>query len=135
MSNREIKFKAWHSGLKRIVPCLELTDDQLSLLANGKFANVHPTATRLTDIYDRDHITPLQFTGLHDEMGDEVYEDDIVECLYDGLFEQCVKRGVVRITPSGVMFEFGSVSVMYEEFESFTVIGNFHSDPALLETE
>lgn len=38
---REIKFRAWHKEKKRMFSPEEMSQDQLALLPDGRFCNVH----------------------------------------------------------------------------------------------
>jgi uncharacterized phage protein (TIGR01671 family) len=73
---REIKFRAWHKQLKKMFSAEEMAADQLTMLPTGKFINVHtiPALSRVN--YD---MVPLQFTGLKDGNGVEIFEGDIVQ--------------------------------------------------------
>lgn len=159
--NREIKFRAWDRKAKAMFPIHEMTFNK----SKNELEYIHGV-----DIFDKDsdfsgnvayggHIekmtgNPLrpkfelmQFTGLHDRNGEEVYEGDIIKepsletrnipnCKYPEYFLSKVvfKDSAFKIVSTKSihpvhfdMFCKDGVCLNYE------VIGNIYENPELLE--
>jgi len=103
---REIKFRAWDKDIKKM---LEVNFYQYIF-----FQYLHYT-------YPQDN-TLMQFTGLFDKEGKEIYEGDIVIEGYKG------KYGTYEVKWNVKGFNLGS-----EDGDEYEVIGNIYENPELLE--
>lgn len=120
MKNREIKFRAWHKYARKMA-CIDMLDFTLDayMARAGKLSG----SGHLADI------ELMQFTGIVDKHGKEVYEGDIVK--YDDINTHGVvtwmsnSPGFVIINP-----EKSGVFVLHSEWE---VIGNIYEHPHLIQ--
>lgn len=107
--NREIKFRAWDRE--------EMHEDQLAkyLLSQG-FDNSQW----------KDEFVFMQFTGLKDKNGKEIYEGDILKSLYTGiLFSVGFDKGAFKC-------ESGMISLSPHLFHKSEIIGNIYEHSHLL---
>ena len=103
---REIKFRAWNK-------------DQM-VYSTNEFRSEHFLTTS-GDILNR-YSTVMQFTGLTDKNGKDIYEGDIVQ-----------SEQLVTLMP--VDFEIGSFGVPdyhLHQLSDIEVIGNIYQNPELL---
>ena len=122
---REIKFRAWHKEQKKMYSAEEMGRDQLTLMPDGRgFANISGKDTGLSRIDDGRRMVPLQYTGLHDKNGKEIYEGDILATK-----NQYGKNDLVgQIAWIEKEARFSTVYPLTR----FEVIGNIYSNPELL---
>ena len=128
---REIKFRAWDKGLKRMIYLSEPT------VENDDFSGiVFKLRDYFVSAFSSDRIEDLelmQYTGLRDKNGREVYEGDIMR-FKDWWDEEMV--GEVRYSEKDMAFTivndfWDGFPIMYAD--DLEVIGNIYENPELLE--
>ncbi|WP_242136673.1 YopX family protein [Bacillus cereus group sp. BfR-BA-01360] len=124
---REIKFRAW-----------VLKDEALDgLMENMMEYDVESFHDPLYE-YKQGNIILMQYTGLKDKNGKEIYEGDIVSRHEGGIHfqEEPLAEHVVKWGNFGWLpFEIGEgyQKCVYGEIYEFIVIGNIYENPELLE--
>jgi len=125
MKMRKIKFRAWDKQYKKwIKPSI------LSIRLDGV-----ATSLKWEDANSPDQIILMQFTGLHDKSGREIWEGDIIRVSegYEG--DKWVDSWIGKI-----VFTCGSFMVKNEENNKWAdiddsdveIIGNIYENPELL---
>lgn len=112
---REIKFRAWYHTEKRMIDWNEMQDNSIESLDTyfrGVFGDVSPV---------------MQYTGLKDKNGKEIYEGDIYKAKM-----HVVKTGRTIESIEVVEDIRGDNVYYYDEVE---VIGNIYENPDLLGSE
>jgi uncharacterized phage protein (TIGR01671 family) len=138
---RELKFRGWN-GYNMILPrdgayyqhhvsfcggIVQKSSEGMECFGGG-------------DRWNRvDNLKLMQFTGLQDKNGVDIYEGDIVSLWYA---PRATAKGKIKFENGGFYFKTTEAkpeialayNCVYEYGNSFTVIGNIHQNPELLES-
>lgn len=144
---REIKFRAWEHNLKEMIPVDDIQFyrgddievDGLKLKPKPRNEQSIMINTRSAwRIADGEDVTLMQYTGLKDKNGKEIYEGDVVEYLERGM-KNCVGIGQVTWNKDGWNVEGfydGSQDEpgrAFSENAQLEIIGNVWENPELIE--
>lgn len=132
---REIKFRVWDKEDKKFVkPCFDHEEDRYNKgTAMIRWNSKGEIWFTLSGYRDEDgnpyeiDAEVMQYTGLKDKNGKEIYEGDVVKC-YGGEFAFGFWQYSERITIKDI-FDI----LIAEEFDNIEVIGNIYENPELLE--
>jgi len=139
---REIKFRAWvKTGLPFGESGMCKVKDLISI-HNG-VENTHSIYVEIkkeTSPYkDQDYwqiwksdFELMQFTGLKDKNGKEIYEGDIVRYIEDYIQEDLIKRSVGVVKYSGCSFKIDDMGSL-EDWQGIEIIGNIYEHSHLLD--
>ena len=112
---RTIKFRAWDKTLNKI--------HSWSIIEN------HFT---FEELLDDNFFEAMQYTGLKDKNGVEIYEGDIISCTQ----QRFSTNGIVTMHHGMWNWQYkkGAVSLLYEANKKWegTVIGNIYENPELV---
>lgn len=127
--SREIKFKAWLKKQKKMVEVHKI-DFQDRVITHYLDDLPFPTLIKCSF----DDVELMQYTGLKDKNGKEIYDGDIMKVTppiwaKEGIFKVIYDNGRFIITDNKVWQNIGTL-VEYSE-----VIGNIYDNPELLEVE
>lgn len=134
--NRVIKFRAWDKKASKMRVVWDIgwkgwdhPDEVLN------YVKVEDNGTN--DLLENE-VELMQFTGLHDKNGKEIYEGDYVGGIWDGYIAYCDKQKSLQL-----FFSFGCAGCegdvhwydLIEDDGKLEVIGNIYENPELLKTE
>lgn len=155
---REIKFRAWFAKERKMVDVKQIDffggrlgkthatiHAETDFEKGGWFSKLKESTNRNTSLPNSNEqikrVNLMQYTGMEDSKGNEIYEGDIVRFPFREYDEDCV---VVSPRVGYVRFTFGQWSVRIKENNRSTnlygtdsrkieIIGNIHDNPELLE--
>ncbi|MED0665732.1 YopX family protein [Bacillus badius] len=119
---REIKFRqwttGWSSGVNRMVYLGDIRDRDFSLLQIGEL---------------------MQYTGLKDKNGVEIYEGDILEAEHKLKTQKFTRKYRVIFNEKGYWdaksLDDKPVRLCYAGFDKCEVIGNIYANPELFQDD
>jgi uncharacterized phage protein (TIGR01671 family) len=118
---REIKFRAWHKEDRYMI--YDVQSNQMWFYDDvDKTRQILDYDEAFQDMIDNKNYNLMQYTGLKDKNGKEIYEGDILN--YDGL------RGQVTYFKSGFVQMMNLVPEQI--WKDCEVIGNIYENPELL---
>ena len=120
--NREIKFRAYSSNRKEML----YQEDKMSFNIDFKQQKVLISKNQNDYIGGSfDNLPIMQFTGLKDVNGKDIYEDDILEHPNSGRFE-------IKFEDYGFYLFYNGYKQISHTTEYMEIIGNIHENPELL---
>lgn len=145
MVNREIKFRAWDKFSKEMI--YSGIEYKKRTLSNPKYGKNNEWGSDTIGFMNNnyEHFNLMQFTGLKDKNGKEIYENDVISDGNTKFRVYSVAGGFAIKAPYWAScmedFKFGDeliiqpladAQTMSYIKESCTVIGNIHENPELL---
>lgn len=129
---RDIKFRCWDTENKEMLEVQELDYEDSY---NGQ---PMIRTTMYSDYFDTEDMILMQYVGLKDKNGKEIYEGDIVKFRFKDDREEFPDLiGYIEyqttFTAFRIMSNQGSFKIDITEIKFIEVIGNIYENPELLE--
>ena len=122
---REIKFRVWDTENKEMLRVQEL--DFEDTFYGGRLSI---RTEQYNDYFDIEDMILMQYTGLHDKNGKEIYEGDIVKSFFvdtDEAGNEIYKYYIIEVKYDEVLCEYN-----IDKFMNLEVIGNIYDNKELL---
>lgn len=131
--NRVIKFRGYHKVHKQMFSAEEMAKDQLTIMTIGSFINVSGHSIAESVIFDSEVFIPLQYTGINDKDGAEVFEGDIISL--PNRFTNAEEHWTVEYMNEGAMFIIKrekNWKDLIQMSAHIKVVGNIYETPELI---
>lgn len=129
MKMREIKFKAFDKLNKDVceVGFIDFPNKkvQLAIVRDGICYKEY--------LIDFKHVKMLQYTGLKDKNGKEIYEGDILQNDRGTILKVLFEEGAFCATGTDALNKSRVFSLLYDFYGWSSIIGNIYENPELLE--
>lgn len=122
---REYKFRAWDNENNQMLDVQELNFEDC--FYGGE---MQIKTTMYNDYFDCREMPLMQYTGLHDKNGKEIYEGDIVKSFFvdtDEAGNEIYKYYIIEVKYDEVL-----CSYKIDKFMNLEVIGNIYENKELL---
>lgn len=133
---REIKFRAWLKEFEFMIEPKEIgsVDNDKVRLKNPWYIENQGWV----DIYSRNEVEVMQYTGLKDKHGKDIYEWDILQADHKFKTQTLSYKYKVIWNERGywdaVSLDDKPIRLCYAGFDKSTIIGNIYEHPHLLES-
>lgn len=125
---REYKFRAWDNENNQMLDVQELNFEDC--FYGGE---MQIKTTMYNDYFDCREMPLMQYTGLHDKNGKEIYEGDILQIDIERAWVMWnEKYGYFELVPIGDYYFDSPVTGQAIEYTDATVIGNIYENKELL---
>ena len=131
---REIKFRAWHPKTKEIIPVETIDWDETQYLTE---VTAGYTWGEKFDPITFQQLVLMQYTGLKDKNGKEIYEGDIVAEHGHYVNSDKVLHQAINWLPNHSAWmrgEYDRLTPKNVEYWKIEIIGNIYESPELLAT-
>lgn len=132
---RDIKFRAWNKITLTMLKVMAIFwgSNPIVLTAYKFFEDWHIGMPSVTEEYREENYILMQYTGLKDKNGKEIFEGDVIKTNWYHV-KDIIQ--LVTITTRGVMQgnpDKNSIDSIYSNQErDFEVIGNIYENPELI---
>ena len=137
MKNRIIKFRAWDKINNNML--MHEQDNKLMIPCSLGVLWLNPSIKDNNYVIKKEHFVIMQFTGLQDKNGTDIYEGDRLKSTVDLSKKPFSTKGVVKFNEGYAQYGLVDNHGFYEFgdliFIETKVIGNIYSNPELIETK